>query len=579
MEMIQYKYENRFIKHSSLKYIFPPMVGMIFAQIAPVVDGICVSNSMGDEAALAAIATVGPLSYIFNIIAALGGIGCGVMLSRCSGSGEKAKAGRIFTRSLLIMVVVSVVISILGIVFADPLLGILGATQENYPYAMKYMVVILAGSVFQVLNFAGDYILANDNNQTLAMAGDITGAIVNIIIDFVGVYVFHQGIEIVAFGTVFGSFCCCLVYLLHFRRPDRLCRIVSLKKVPGDPSIVDVFKPGMAEAVMYSMFAVQLVVQNFVLRGNAGTMGISNSAVIENIQLVITIIIAGTTDAIFPMAAAYDGEQNKSGMLMVKRTLMRYAFFMLMPLVVILLAFPNLVIIPYGIDEPIMLQTLPLAIRIVSAGSVITLIYTLLVDYLSAIEEEYKATLALIIQSTVQIVFTLVFNSHLGMDAPWYGNLAGGVAALIYLSFFCNHVAEGTFKYHQKNLLLLTGGILERKRIEEWKGMSGEVLTPEEVGMVEDKMFSPLMSSLPEDVIIQSTFTILRRDDDMRAVILRYISKEDYIGANDNIAEVDEDDGEFEPDVCIRSVFLGARRLMIVISGNNEKKGIVENEG
>ena len=264
---------------------------------------------------------------------------------------------------------------------------------------------------------------------------------------------------------------------------------------------------------------------------------------------------------------------------MVKRTLMRYAFFMLMPMVVILLAFPDLVIIPYGIDEPIMLQTLPIAIRIVSAGSVITLIYTLLVDYLSAIEEEYKATLALIIQSTVQIVFTLVFNSHLGMDAPWYGNLAGGVAALIYLSFFCNHLTEGTFKYHQKNLLLLTGGILERKRIEEWKGMSGEVLTPDEVGMVEDKMFSPLMSSLPEDVIIQSTFTILRRDDDMRAVILRYISKEDYIGTNENIAEVDEDDGEFEPDVCIRSVFLGARRLMIVISGNNEMKGIVENEG
>ena len=114
---------------------------------------------------------------------------------------------------------------------------------------------------------------------------------------------------------------------------------------------------------------------------------------------------------------------------------------------------------------------------------------------------------------------------------------------------------------------------------EEWKGMSGEVLTPDEVGMVEDKMFSPLMSSLPEDVIIQSTFTILRRDDDMRAVILRYISKEDYIGTNENIAEVDEDDGEFEPDVCIRSVFLGAHRLMIVISGNNEMKGIVENEG
>ena len=92
------------------------MIGMIFAQIAPVVDGICVANSMGDEEALAAIATVGPIGYVFNIIAALGGIGCGVLLSRCSGSGEKAKAGRIFTRTLLFMVVTSIILSILGII-------------------------------------------------------------------------------------------------------------------------------------------------------------------------------------------------------------------------------------------------------------------------------------------------------------------------------------------------------------------------------------------------------------------------------------------------------------------------------
>ena len=573
MEMISYRYENRFIKRSSLKYIFPPMIGMIFAQIAPVVDGICVANSMGDEEALAAIATVGPVGYVFNIIAALGGIGCGVLLSRCSGSGEKAKAGRIFTRTLLFMVVTSIILSILGIIFADPLLHILCATPENYSYAKKYLVITLAGSVFMVLNFAGDYILANDNNQNLAMAGDIVGAVVNMIIDFAGVYIFHKGIGVVAFGTVFGSFCCCLVYLLHFRRPDRLCRITSLKKVPGDPAIMEIFKPGLAESVMYFVFAVQLVVQNFVLRENAGTMGISNSAVIENMQLVLTIVIAGATDAIFPMAAAYDGEQNKSGMLMVKRVLMRFGFYMLLPVAVINCAFPQLIMIPYGIDEPIMLETLPAAIRIVSAGSVITLTYTLLIDYLSAVEEEFKATLALIIQSGVQIAFTLFFNSQLGMDAPWYGTIAGGVAALIYLCFFCNNLTEGIFKLHQKNLLLLTGGTLIREKVDEWKEMAGDILSKKEVDFVEDKMFAPLLSSLPEGVLLKSSFTILQREDDMRAVILRYRSKEDYIGKNEDFAEVDEEDDEFEPDVCIRSLFLGMRRLMIVLSGKEEREG------
>lgn len=565
MSTLQYKYENRLIRHSSVRYIFPPMLGMIFAQIAPLVDGICVANSMGEEA-LSAIGTVGPYEYIFNMIAAFGGIGCGVLISRCSGSGEKAKAARIFTRTVLILIVLSVILSIAGIIFIDPLLKLLCATPENYDYAKTYLLIMLVGAVFPVFNFTGDYILANDNNQNLAMAGDIVGAIVNILIDFIGVFVFHFGIWVVAFGTVFGSVCCVLVYLLHFKKKDRLCKFVPLKKVQGDPSDLGIFKPGCAEGVMYFMFAIQLVIQNFVLRENAGTMGISNSAVIENLQLVITIVIAGATDAIFPMAAAYDGEQNKCGMLMVKRMLMKIGFIMLFPLVTALCLFPQLMIMPYGIDDPIMLKSLPIAIRIVSMGSLITLVYTLLIDYLSAIEEEAKATLALIIQSVVQIISTLLLNPLLGMDSPWYAMLIGGLAALIYLCFFCNHLPEGLYRFHQKNLLLLTGGRLDSKRLESWKSETDGILTPKELAMVEEKLFSPLMSSIPEGVSLRTSFTILERDDDRRAVILRYISKQDYMETNSDIQEEDEDDDDFEPDVCIRSEFLGTRRLMIVLS-------------
>lgn len=564
MSAIQYKFENRLIRHSSVRYIFPPMIGMIFAQIAPVVDGMCISNSMGEEA-LAAIGTAAPIGYVFNIVSALGGIGCGVLISRCSGSGEKAKAARVFTRTMVILVVSSIILSILGIIFIDPLLGLLCATPENYIYAREYLLVTLYGAVFPVLNFAGDYILVNDNNQKLAMAGDIVGAMVNIVIDFVGVYVFHFGIWVVAFGTVFGSVCCCLVYLLHFRKPDRLCRIVPFKRVPGDPGNLEIIKPGSAEAVMYFMFALQLLIQNFVLREDAGTVGISNSAIIEDLQLVMTIVIAGATDAIYPMAGAYNGEQNESGMLMVKRMLTKFGFLTLLPLVIILSLFPQLIIMPFGIDDPVMLESLPFAIRLISVGSLLTLVYMMLIDYLSAIEEEGKATLALIIQSLFQIAFTLLLNPCFGMDAPWYATLVGGIAALIYLSFFCNHLPEGICHFHRKNLLLLTGGNLDRRLLEEHKKISGEILTEKELELVEKKLFQPLLCSIPEDAFPLSSFTILERKDATRAVILRYESKQDYIGINPDIPEADEDD-ELTPNVCIRSEFLGNRRLMIVLS-------------
>lgn len=571
MDTIQYKYENRFIRRSSARYVFPPMVGMIFAQIAPVVDGICVCDAMGEEA-LSAIGTAAPIGYFFNMIASLGGIGCGVLISRCSGSGEKAKAARIFTRTIIMLVTVSLILSIAGIVFIDPLLKLLCATPENYPYAKAYMMVTLVGTVFMVLNYSGDYILANDNNQNLAMAGDITGAVVNIVIDFAGVYVFHRGIEIVAFGTAFGSVCCVLVYLLHFRKADRLCRFVPVKRVKTDPGDLEILKPGFAEAVMYLMFAIQLVIQNFALRETTGTMGISNSAVIENLQLLITIVIAGATDAIYPMAAAYDGEQNESGRLMVKRMLTRYGLALLLPIVAALCLFPQLMIIPYDIHDPVMLRSLPLAIRIISLGSLINLISMLMIDYLSAVEEELKATLALIIQAIITIVFILLLNPFLGMDAPWYATVIGYIAALIYLCFFCNNPTEGFFRFHQKNLLLLTGGRFDKDHVDDWKQAAEGILTGQELSMVEDNLLTPLMNSLPDGISLQTSFTILERDDGALAAILRYGSKKDYIGTDQDIPEQDEDDDEFAPNICIRSEFLGARRLMIIFSREDKNE-------
>lgn len=127
-------------------------------------------------------------------------------------------------------------------------------------------------------------------------------------------------------------------------------------------------------------------------------------------------------------------------------------------------------------------------------------------------------------------------------------------------------MTEGIYKFHQKNLLLLTGGNLDRNLIEEFKKLSGEILSEKELNIVENKLFQPLSSSIPENASPFSSFTILEREDGTRAVILRYESKEDYIGTNLDIPEVDEDNDEFAMNVCIRSEFLGARRLMIVLS-------------
>ena len=569
MENLDFNSEYRLVRRSSYRYIFPPMIGMIFAQIAPVVDSVCVSNSGMGEEALSAIGIAGPLSYVFNMIAAFCGIGCGVIISRFSGTGEKAKAARAFTRALILLVISGLVLAAAGIVFIEPLLKLLCATPENYLYAKEYVTVILAGNVFIMLNFAGDYILANDNNENLAVAGDITGAVVNMIIDYAGVFLFHAGIWVVGLGTVIGSVCCCFVYLLHLRKKDRLCRIVSPVRKPDDPGLPEIIKPGSAEAIIYLFFTVQLLMQNYVLRDSLGVSGLGNSAIMENLTLILSILIGGCTDSIFPMASAFHGEQNRSGMLMVKRTLTRSGFLMLAVPIAAFCLFPQLYIGIYRIDDPMMLLTVPFAVRLVSLTQLIVFIDTLLIDYLSATEQEKKASLALGIQFAVQIPMILLLKSRAPENSPWYASLIAQTAVLVYLCFFCGGLTKGLYRFHRENLMALKGGRLTAALTADFEAAAEKILSSSQLVTFRQQMTEPLLAALSGEAAPDCCFSILKRDDGRSAVILRYEARKDLIeglprmdGADDEEASGDEE--EVPPDTCISSEFLGMRRMMIL---------------
>ncbi|MBO5552531.1 MAG: hypothetical protein J5966_11305, partial [Lachnospiraceae bacterium] len=298
------------IKKGYIRYMIPTVVGLVFSQFAPLVDSLCISKIL-EEDALSAMSTINPVYYFFNIVSVLGGIGGGIGIAKSIGSGNKYQGGRIFTKAMVFTTAATALLSALCLFFIDPLLKILCATERNYGYAREYLTVLLMGMVFYVVNNALIYILMDDNDANLAMAGGIVSGAVNMLIDFVGMYILHHGIWVAAFGTVFGEFAGCLVFMLHRRKKDRICRFTLRKPGANDIRLKEIIVAGMPEAVENFLFAIQILQSNYILKTRLGTEGIANAAVIENLQLVITIIMAGICDSLLPMFSSYYGEGNK----------------------------------------------------------------------------------------------------------------------------------------------------------------------------------------------------------------------------------------------------------------------------
>ena len=552
------------IRRSSFRYMVPLMLGMLFAQSAPAVDAICVSRKMGEEA-LSALITVMPLGYLISAIGTLGGLGAGVFISKCSGSGEKAKAARVFSRTMLLMTVFSAFLALLVGIFHEPILTAFCTTDENRAFAREYMLITLMGSPVLVIAFAADYFLLNDNDETLSMIGAITGAATNILIDYIGILILNGGIGVAAVGTVMSGLVTCLVDLLHFRKKDRLCRFTSPRRKEGDPGLLELIKPGSAEGVMYFLLGIQLLIQNYVLRGSAGTSGLGNSTVIENLQLFITIIVAGTTDVIYPIASSYYGEQNRSGVLLAKRTLARISYMLLVPLVVLFCVCPQIIINLFAIDDEVMLATLPWSIRVVSVTALLNMIGTLVMDFLSSTEKETKATIAMIIQLGASCLLAILLEKPCEINAPWYADLLANVVVLIYLFFFAENAFKGLIRFYPENLRMLVGGKLTGQNLEAWLDASADILTDQERLLVSEQITAPLLAAIPDGKSPRSTWTILERDDGRKAVILRYEGKVDYLDRTHPSKRKQDEEETVVFNQCIRSEFFSMRRMMLVL--------------
>ena len=555
-----YLYEYRLLRKSSLRYILPATLTVLCGQLAPIVDSICISRGLGDIP-LSATSVAIPIIYIFNVIGALGGIGCGITVSKCSGSGQKKKAARVFTSAFFFMVVVTLLLDILIFLFMDQILHIFGATNENLLFAREYLSVILLGSVFISLMFAGDYILTDDNNPRLALIGNIVAVAVNVVIDITGIFVFHLGIWVTAFGTVFSMFCCCMVYIAHFRQKDSLCHFALKKSKTEKISPAEYLKPGIPQATMYVLMITTMLLQNNVLKDAGGTSGLGNAAIIENLELIMMFFIAGICEVVMPIASAFFGEKNLSCVLMAKKFLLRLGLFVILPVVIIISVFPQIFLAVYSVTDETMITTLPSAIRLIALATVFLLTNSLIVDYLSAVNQEKNATISYVVQFVFDIL-TLWLVSHIDeINAPWYADLVSQFAVTVFLLLICGN-KKGLIKNHKENTLLMDGGFANHEQIIRWQNKAKEVLTEMQANKVWEKVLNPFEKALPEEKAPLCAFTILDKGDDNRAVILRYDSKKDYLGEDDNKSE---EENLF--DVCIRSEFNSMRRMMINLQG------------
>lgn len=251
------------------KYAVPCIISLLVAALYNIVDQIFIANaSYLGSYGNAANTVVYPLTVVALSLAVMIGDGCCAFVSICLGANQKDRAHKSIGTAVTLCVIVSLVLTAVYFIFQKQILIMFGGmvNEETYACAKEYFTYITIGIPFYMFGQAMNPIIRSDGSPKFSMAATVSGAIVNIILDPVFIFVFHWGMMGAAVATVLGQVLTAglsIWYLCHMKAVK-----LEKKSFVMSGSLMQKFLPlGICSFLsQISLVAAMAAIQNMTLK-------------------------------------------------------------------------------------------------------------------------------------------------------------------------------------------------------------------------------------------------------------------------------------------------------------------------
>lgn len=289
-------FEHGTITGNILGAAFPMLVAQILSLLYNIVDRIYIARipEVGTTA-LGAVGLCFPIIVIITAFSNLFGSGGAPLFSINRGKKDTKKAGIIMNTSFSMLCVCGVILMGIGMVFANPILVLFGASKEGLTYAYPYMMIYLIGTVPSMIATGMNPFINAQGYATSGMLSVTIGAIANLILDPLFIFGLHLGIKGAAIATIISQTLSASYVLYFLRKKSELkVRILSKEewKVCGTDA-KNIISLGSAGFIMQLTNSLVTICCNSVLSGIGGDVYISVMTIVSSIrQMVETPIYA-----------------------------------------------------------------------------------------------------------------------------------------------------------------------------------------------------------------------------------------------------------------------------------------------
>ncbi len=325
------------------EYLFPTIISSMSILLASFVDGIIVSALVGDDA-FSAINLAEPVVLFMQALFFLFGIGGAISISIAKGQRDNRKANALFTLSFAASVLVSVIVTILGILLIDPITSVLCSNAALYDYVKHYALFNIFGSVFMIVVPYLVFIIRVDGMPKFSANILLVSNAVNLLMDLVYMGVFKMDTSGAALATVTGyvvGFIMELYYLIFFKK--RTLKFVAVKGKDFG-YLGELSTSGIASVVNTILLFVKAILLNRIVLGATGADGMAVFSVCNFTVTFISMFVSGGSDTMTPIVSLLYGERDYKGIDIVLRKTFLFVSAACAVIIAFILLFPNLLL-------------------------------------------------------------------------------------------------------------------------------------------------------------------------------------------------------------------------------------------
>ncbi len=303
----------------------PSMLGMLINIVYNLADTFFVGQT-GDSNQVAAVSVSMPLFFFFLAIGNLFGIGGCAFISRSLGEGHNDRVKTISSFCIYGSLVLGILIGIIFFVFRQPLLYLVGASDNTIDFAQDYLKWVAVGAPFSVLSITVCNLVRGEGAAKTSMIGSVLGQVVNVILDPIFIldkgdklfgitlpFGLDMGVAGAAIATVLGNVFSVIFFLIYFLRGKSILSITPKRFSMKNGIAKGVINVGLPASLNNLLMSISNIIVNIVLV-SYGDNAVAAMGVAMKANMLVIMLQIGLGQGVQPLIGYCYGAKNYSRM-------------------------------------------------------------------------------------------------------------------------------------------------------------------------------------------------------------------------------------------------------------------------